>query len=207
LALTPGVPGGTPTTSTLNFRASDIRANNFVAVRGSAGSVTITFVGAPGATAQVILDLLAECDPNGASGFVPLNPSRVIDSRIHLGVKGPLVPGRLYDAGVDGLYPSDASRNVPSDYAETSRIQGFAGNVTMIAGTGGGYIAIQGFTLPNPPHISNVNAPAGTVRANGFVDLVGGSSGQSVWIYFGGTLSARTNVVVDIAGYFSYNHN
>jgi hypothetical protein len=113
------------------------------------------------------------------------------------------VPARLYNVSVDGLYPSDPSRNVPSDYAETSRILGFAGNVTMVAGTGGGYIAIEA-TSKKPPPNSTVNAPAGAVRANGFVDLVaGGSSGQSVWIYFGGAASARTNVVVDIAGYFA----
>jgi hypothetical protein len=203
LAVTPDVPVTAPTTSTLNFRAGDTRANNLVSLRGVGGSLTITFVGAPGASTQVVLDLLAVCNPGSLVGFVPLNPSRVIDSRVHLGVTGPLVPARLYNVSVDGLYPSDPSRNVPSDYAETSRILGFAGNVTMVAGTGGGYIAIEA-TSKKPPPNSTVNAPAGAVRANGFVDLVaGGSSGQSVWIYFGGAASARTNVVVDIAGYFA----
>ncbi|MGH2511400.1 MAG: hypothetical protein ACRDGQ_01795 [Candidatus Limnocylindrales bacterium] len=206
LSVTPDAPVGTPTTSTLNFPAGGIRANNFVALRGAGGHLAITFVGARGATAQVVLDLLAVCYPGGPTGFVPLSPSRVVDSRIRLGVTGPLEPGRLYNAGIDGMYPSDPSRNIPSDYAETSEILGFAGNVTMVAGSGGGWLTIEAFPK-HPPADSNVNAPAHTVRANGFVDLGAGSAGQSVWIYFGGGLSARTDVVVDIAGYFSYLHN
>lgn len=203
LSVTPDVPVGTPTTSTLNFSAHDVRANNFVAVRGSGGHLVITFVGTPGATAQVVLDLAAICYPGSSVGFVPLNPSRVVDSRIHLGVAGPLLPDRYYNAGVDGLYPSDPSRNIPSDYAETSRILGFAGNLTMIAGSGGGWIAIQTNPAGHPPTTSNVNAPTGVVRANGFVNVGNGAGGQAVWIYFGGSAAARTNVVVDIAGYFS----
>lgn len=202
LAVTPDVPVGTPTTSTLNFSARDIRANNFVSVRGPGGALTITFVGAPGATAQVILDVVADCAPGGAAGFVPLNPSRIVDSRIGLRLTGPLMPGSANIVSTDGLYPADPSRNIPSDYAETSRILGYAGNVTMIAGAGGGFLTVEANNL-NPPPNSGVNAPASTVRANGFVTLVGGgAAGINVFVYFGGALTARSQVVVDSAGYF-----
>lgn len=204
LAITPEVPTGAPATSTLNFQAGDTRANNFVSLRGTDGSLTITYVAPAGATAQVVLDLDADCDMTGGAGFVPLNPGRIADSRINLEIHGPVKPSTPVSVLTNDHFPSDPSRDIPGNFRNIPAILGFIGNVTMVAGTGGGYITIAA-SFDHPPTVSNVNAPANVTRANGFAEL--GSSGFQMFLWFGGGKSARTQVVLDLAGYFYTRHS
>jgi spore germination protein YaaH len=51
-------PGATSSTSTLNFPAGDNRANGFVSLLGSGGTLTVTFGGLRGAVAQAVVDIL-----------------------------------------------------------------------------------------------------------------------------------------------------
>ena len=51
-------PGAVATTSTLNFPIGDNRANGFVSLMGSQGTVAVTFGGGRGSTAQVVVDIL-----------------------------------------------------------------------------------------------------------------------------------------------------
>ena len=55
--VTPESPTGTPPTSTVNFPKGDIRANGAAIALGSDGKLWVTFVGWPGAHADVIFDV------------------------------------------------------------------------------------------------------------------------------------------------------
>jgi hypothetical protein len=57
LSLTPTRPSGVPSTSTLNFPVSDVRANGVTAPLGSGGVLWVTFIGIPGNTAAVVFDV------------------------------------------------------------------------------------------------------------------------------------------------------
>lgn len=68
-----------PSTSTLNFPAGDIRANNLVAPLADDGSIALTYNGA-GST-DLILDVTGYFMQDNDGGlFVPLDPYRVMDS-------------------------------------------------------------------------------------------------------------------------------
>jgi len=91
LAVTPD-PAAKPGTSTLNFPSGDIRANNLIAPLSAAGSIALTFAGS--GSVAVVLDVTGYFMPDsGGSLFVPLTPSRVLDSRISLGASGIFTKG------------------------------------------------------------------------------------------------------------------
>jgi hypothetical protein len=57
LSLTPLQPSGVPSTSTLNFPVSDVRANGVTVPLGAGGVLWVTFTGVPGAKAAVVFDV------------------------------------------------------------------------------------------------------------------------------------------------------
>jgi hypothetical protein len=57
VALTPTIPGSTPTTSTINFPVGDNRANGVVTPTDNTGRLAATFVGAAGSSTDLILDI------------------------------------------------------------------------------------------------------------------------------------------------------
>ena len=75
-------PIGTPATSTINFPAGSNRANGVFAPLNGAGELSIVYKAPAGATADVLLDITGYFQP-GTAGlqFVPLNPSRIMDTR------------------------------------------------------------------------------------------------------------------------------
>ncbi len=58
LSLTPDLPDGVPSTSTLNFPARDIRANALTISLRSGGTLWVTFVGPTGSKADAVVDVM-----------------------------------------------------------------------------------------------------------------------------------------------------
>ena len=195
LSVTPTRPTGVPRTSTINVPAGDTRANNFVVQRAGDGTIAITFVAKAGATANVIVDLSAICGPwmTGAAGFVPLNPNRIVDSRIGLQIKGrrPIHTYAYFD--VFDRFPADPSRDVPYS-ALSQHLIGLMGNLTMVNQASAGWLAI---VASGKVATSTVNAPHGDTRANGFTALEGGGKN----VYYG----ASSDALVDLLGYWYTN--
>jgi len=57
LSLTPTRPSGVPSTSTLNFPVSDVRANGVAIPLGAGGVLWVTYTSAPGAHSAVVFDV------------------------------------------------------------------------------------------------------------------------------------------------------
>lgn len=179
----------TPSTSTVNFPVGDIRANNVTLRLAGNGTLAAVFVaGAAGSTAQLVVDVTGYYVA-GATGamYVPLTPTRIVDTRRGLGLPWALAsnsPGTFGVAGQGGV-PSDASA--------------VTGNITMTAQTSGGYISITPSPTTQPP-VSNVNAPVGDTRANGVAAQVG--SGGSLAAIYRAAATGQSALVVDVTGYF-----
>ncbi len=125
-------------------------------------------------------------DPPGAA-FVPLGPTRIVDTRTKLGattlVAG--VPQRIAVAGVAG---------VPADAVAVT------GNLTVVRPTRSGYVSLTPARTTNPA-TSTLNVPAGDTRANAVTVPLG--EGGVLWAVFrAGASSATAGLVFDLTGYF-----
>lgn len=178
-----------PSTSTINLPTNDTRANNVTVRLGTGGTLgAVLMSGTTGSTAQLIVDVTGYYVA-GSTGamYIPLTPTRIVDTRRGLGLPSALASGSPGTFGVAG------QGGVPSDAAAVT------GNVTMTGQTSNGYIAITPLPTTTPP-VSNVNAPVGDTRANGVAAQVG--SGGSVAAVYRAVATGRSALVVDVTGYF-----
>jgi PKD repeat protein len=175
-----------PTSSTLNFPTFDNRANNVVVALGPGGTLSATY-GAAGGTTHIIFDATGYFLNDGSGArFVPLTPSRLLDTRFGNGLSG------VYSPSVPRTFQVTGRGGVPATAI------GVTGNLTVTGQTNLGAM----FLGPNAnanPSTSNLNFPVGDNRANGVTMPLGA----------GGTLSATylagwgsTQLIFDVTGYF-----
>ncbi len=178
-------PDPNSTSSTINFRAGDTRANNVTVPIAPGGALTLTLHGGAGSKADVILDVTGLYRDGGGDGFWPLNPVRVLDSRS---------PGSSpFQANVSQLIKVAGVATIPANATAVT------GNLTVTNPTRAGYVSVT--TDPtNSPATSTINFAAGDTRANGLTIPVG-SGGQVSAIYKGS--SGTANLILDITGYYS----
>ena len=187
VAVTPTATN-TPPSSTLNFPLGDNRANNLTVPLSATGSLSAVYKASAGKTTHLIFDVTGYflADDTGAT-FSPVTPSRVLDSRIGVGLSGAFangVPRTLVVTG--GSIPATAIA--------------VTGNVTVTGQTGAGYLAVTR-TPTGTPATSTLNFPLGDVRANGVFAPLDGAGALSI-VYKSGTRGSHTHVVFDVTGYF-----
>ena len=187
---TPASGSAAPLVSNLNLAPGTTAANLVTVGVGALGRVRLR--NAVGAV-HVLADVAGYfSSATTGSRFVPLTPTRIMDSRTGLGEQvgqtGPLGPGGLVDlqvAGVAGV-PSGASAALF--------------NYTAVAPVAATYV--QAYATPPSgtgiPLVSNINLAAGQVRANL----------ASVIIGAGGRVRLRnqvgsTDLLADLAGYYT----
>ena len=179
-----------PTSSSLNFPTRDNRANGVTIALGAVGTLSITYVSSSlKATAHVIFDVGGYFTPD-ASGvrYVPLNPTRILDSRIGKGLAGHFVSHVARTFSVTG------KADVPANAAAVT------GNLTETGQTGRGYLFI-GPVAQNHPTSSTLNFPVGDNRANGVTVALGAGGTLSV-TYVSSRAGATAAVIFDVSGYY-----
>ena len=180
-----------PTSSTLNFPLGDDRANAVTVALGTSRTLSITFV-APsnGPSAQAIFDVTGYfTDDMSGAWYVPLTPSRVLDTRNGTGgLSGPFGNHYARSFQVTGL------AGVPS-YATA-----VTGNLTVTGQTSGGYLYI-GPSEKNDPTSSNLNFPLGDDRANA-VAVALGTDGTLSITFVGPSNGQSAQAIFDVTGYF-----
>jgi hypothetical protein len=191
LSITPD-PTPLPLSSSLNFPLGDNRANGFTAPLNGSGQLSIVYSAVAGATADVILDVTGYYLP-GLSGlhFYPLNPGRILDSR----------PG-VANSGLTGLFASAVPLSLPASghWGIPTGALAISGNLTVVNQTTRGYVAATLTADPNPG-TSTLNFPLGDIRANGLTVPLDGS-GDLFLVFKGTSPAARTNLIIDVSGYF-----
>jgi hypothetical protein len=177
----------TPSTSTLNFPLGDNRANGVTVALTGTGSLWAVYKAPAGQTAHVIFDVTGYYEP-GTAGlrFYPLNPGRILDSRINLGLSGAFAANLAESLDVDGHLGVPVGADA------------ITGNLTVTQQTHLGFVAMTP-TLNNNPSTSTLNFPVGDNRANGVtVPLSGSGNTALVYKAFSGTI----HLILDITGYF-----
>ena len=179
-----------PTSSTLNFPPGDDRANGVTVALGAGGTLAVTYA-APvlGPTAHVIFDVTGYFTPDlTGDTYVPLNPTRILDSRSAIGLSGAFASHVARALQVTGQV-------VPATAAAIT------GTLTVTQQSSLGFL-FAGPAPANDPSSSTLNFPAGDDRANAVT--VGLSSGGTVSItYAAPKLGQTAEVILDVTGYFS----
>lgn len=175
-------PAGTakPLSSNLNVPAGDVRANQVIAKVGQDGLISL--YNNAGAT-DLVVDVVGWFGATGQR-FTPVAPARLWDSR-----GGPGAVGSLGPAGVREVVVVGAG-NVPAE------AKSVVVNITVVNPTAATYLTAWS-TGSNKPATSNLNVPAGDVRANLAMATVG--SGGKVSFY---NNAGDAHVVVDVVGWF-----
>jgi hypothetical protein len=178
------------TASTINFKAGDSRANGVTLGLASDGSLSGFYSSSSGkGSVHLIFDLTGYFvrDANGAT-FVPIAPTRIVDSRIKKGVVAPLAAGRVATFSVAGL------SGVPANAIAVT------GNATITGQTAAGYVTVAPTIAAGaPPTSSTINFPLGDTRANNVTVPL--SQGK-LQVEYVGKAKTTTQFIFDVTGYF-----
>ncbi|HEU4673243.1 MAG TPA: glycosyl hydrolase family 18 protein [Candidatus Limnocylindrales bacterium] len=150
------------------------------------GGATYTAPSARPVTSAQVDAYAVTIDRQADGAFTGLGPSRILDTRIGLGLARALAnrsPRTLTVAGRGG---------VPSDATAVSV------NVTVTGATSKGYLAITK-TADSTPSTSTLNVSRGQSLANGItLPLASDGSVSLVWV---GASGSHANVILDVTGY------
>ncbi len=180
-------PTSTPGSSTLNFPNGDTRANNVTASLAANGKLSAVYKAAAGKKAHIIFDVTGYFLPGPEdAGYNTVTPVRVLDTRVPIGLAGRFVSGtprQLTVGGVGGI-PANAVA--------------ITANLTVVGQTKAGFVSVTPTSVANPT-TSNLNFPAGDVRANG---LTAKLSAGKLWLVYKAAAGARTHLILDVTGYY-----
>jgi acid phosphatase type 7 len=182
------VATSSPGSSTVNFGPGQIQGNNLTVPLGSGGTLNATYMSTAGNTTDLVLDVTGyyTADSTG-SRFVPMNPSRVVDTRSGTGLAGAI------QANVPETFKVAGTAGVPVNAIAVS------GNLTVVNETS----AWAAFLGPDPvsaPTTSTVNFAIGDVRGNSLTVALSPAGGLSAtYVSNGGN---TTDLIFDVGGYY-----
>ncbi|HEX7491401.1 MAG TPA: hypothetical protein VF337_06835 [Candidatus Limnocylindrales bacterium] len=190
------VPNPSPTSSTINFAKGDVRANGLTVALGTGtpgsgplGSLSATYMAPSGNKTSLVLDVTGYFTPDltGAT-FVPIDPARLLDTRVDDGLSGP------QSANTPATFQLGGRGGVPSNAAAVS------GNLTVTDETDQ-YAVFVGPAASASPSSSTINFVKGNVRANGLTVALG--AGGTLSLTYMSTRGNTTSLVFDATGYFA----
>lgn len=177
-----------PSTSTINFAKGQTVANGLTLQVGAGGKVSAVFSGSAGAKVQVILDVTGYYrDDDAASRWFPLDPTRIMDTRVGNGLSGAFKANVVRNLLVAGRV------SIPADAI------GVTGNLAATSATGNGYVAV-GPTMTSSPSTSTLNITRGRTMANNVAVKLG--PGGKMGIVFRGGTGTSVQLVFDVTGYY-----
>jgi hypothetical protein len=176
-----------PATSNLNFLTGETSSNNVSVALAAGGKLWVTFMSSPGNTADVVFDVTGyyTADLTG-SVFVPINPSRLVDSRAKNGLSAKV------SANSPAAFQVAGRGHIPMSATAVS------GNLTVVNQTFAWALYV-GPSSSASPGSSMLNFVVGDVKANGAVALL--SSGK-LYVTYLSSASNNTDVVFDATGYY-----
>ena len=183
----------TPTASNVNFSTGQTIANSVIAPVGTDGKIRV-YNGSTKA-ASVIVDVVGFYSAAGKGAYLPIYPTRYLDTRDKSWTYGPLGNGDYIDMPLSPDYPD---------------VTGWVLNATVTSTKGTGYLTVSpdpnsldayegGWaSWPTKPSASSLN----WVRGKTVPNLVQASTGSNGIIDFWNTSTGTMNLVVDGFGYY-----
>jgi hypothetical protein len=187
-------PTDTPTSSTINFPAGDIRANNVVVPVNADGTLSAVYVtGTAGATVDLVLDITGYFIDGGGALLNTMQPVRILDLR-----SIPPTPAVL-----TGPFKANTAKTLQvtgTGVVPTGAVA-ITANLTVTGQTAAGFAAL-GPTINASTNFSNLNFPVGDNRANGATVplLTPGGSLQLIYVAAGSGRTAQ--LILDVTGYY-----
>lgn len=185
-----GTPQPVPDTSNINFRTGQ-NVPNLVVVPVGANGVVDFYNGSPTGSTDIIADVAGYFWQNISSRYVPVDPTRILDTRkgIGTGAVAKIPANGSITLTVDG----SGSGAVPS-----SDVTAVALNLTAVDSARNGVITAYpaGEALPT---VSNVNYSTGQTAANMAIVPVG-TNGQVV---FHNNSTGPVDLIADVFGYYT----
>lgn len=175
-----------PKASNVNFSAGRTIQNEAITKIGADGIVD--FTNTSGGTADLIVDVTGYFSPGLGLGFVPISPSRLLDTRASHGGSGPVAAGATQSALVTG----DAAITPGTAAA-------IAANITVTAPTGSGYITVYPDEIARPDTTVLYFNPGQTIPNATTVSV--GKSGGSDLLYNGSNGSVQ--LIADVFGFYN----
>jgi hypothetical protein len=152
-----------------------------------AAGIHVAPIDYPDAGALTAWGVVASVSQPGAT-YVPLAPSRLLDTRFGNGLAG------AFRAGAPRTFQVSGRGGVPLAAVAVT------GTLTVTNVTAAGYVSLG----PNPiasPTTSTLNAPPGDTRATGVTVVLG--TGGTLSATFSAASGATTNLLFDVTGYFA----
>ncbi len=177
-----------PSTSAVNFTSGQVAGNNLSVSLDSAGRLCATYMGPAGAKTDLVFDVTGfyTADMSG-SAFVPIAPTRLLDTRAHLGLPSCLL------ANSPSTFPIARQAALPDGLLAVT------GNVTVVNDKSG-WAVYLGPVAEASPGTSTVNFLGGQSKGNG-LSVALGPGGVLTATYMGPS-GATTDLVFDVTGYF-----
>ncbi|HJT64694.1 MAG TPA: PKD domain-containing protein, partial [Candidatus Limnocylindria bacterium] len=147
-------------------------------------SVSLTATNALGTDSVTKTSYITVTTPQ-PSTYVPLEPARLLDTRLGNGLSGPM------SANIPRTFQVTGRGGVPTNATAVT------GNLTVTSQSGAGYVYLGPSPLASPP-TSTLNFPLGDDRANGVTVALGPGGTLSATFGYTGT----THLVFDVTGYF-----
>jgi hypothetical protein len=181
------VPTDTPSSSTINFPAGAVGANNVVVQVNANGTLSAVYMGAAGATVDLVLDISGYFTASGGALFNTVAPTRILDSRTGPGLTGP--------------FPANTARSLPvtGHGGVPSGALAIAANLAVTQPTAAGFVAV-GPSVEASTQFSNLNFGASDNRSNGVtVPLASGGSLDLIYVAPAGRTA---QLLLDVMGYY-----
>ena len=139
------------------------------------------------------------------STVVTVDPTRVLDTRINVGLNGPFTAGTPRKLTVTGTITTyfEPTETTTQQQIVPTGATGVLLNVTGVRPTAAGWIAVRPGNATGSSSTSNLNMVPGQVVPNAVtvaVPTTGTNAGQ-IDIMYGPTSSGTVNIVIDIVGY------
>ncbi|PZG01361.1 choice-of-anchor D domain-containing protein [Micromonospora deserti] len=184
--------GAVPTSSTVNYGAGKVVPNLTIVKTSSCtdcgtGHAVPSFAVYTSQTSNIVVDVVGVMDdgqvPDGMR-FRPLRPTRILDSRVGLGINGAVGPNVTRSVSAYSEVPSDTEALVT--------------NMTAVSPTNNTVITVWPADMGLPkPTSSNLNPAAGQTVSNAVITGIGPAYQFDVH-----NLSGSTHLVADVVGTF-----
>ena len=197
-------PTGSPSdTSVLNFGAGQTVANLTIVRPGTGGELTLWMHGDAAGSADVAIDVYGWISTSGYLGFdgvesaderggriIPVGPGRVFDNRP--GTLGPQGVQEIAIRGADTVVAPIITDIVP----DSADVEGVVVNITAVQPTATTFISALPENPVGMPTTSNVNVPAGAIKANMAMVPVGADGKIRLYNH-----SGNVKLIVDVVAY------
>jgi hypothetical protein len=180
--------GSVPTASNVNFVAGQVVPNLAVVKLDADGSFTLRN-GSAGWTHEVVdvVGYVMDGLVTGSGMYVPVNPSRILETRPEYGGTGAVAPFGVKTLAVTGV------GGVPA-----TGVSGVVMNVTVVAGGAPGYLTVYPADVA-APLASNLNFTPGLTVPN----LVAVKTSAAGAVNILNASTSAIQVIADVSGYFT----